>query len=59
MSLASCVSCAGQGACLYYKEWSRPVNTLSDDLDEEKKLMFGMLFSIKILVTKMGSRVNP
>ena len=29
-----------RGKCLYYKEWSRPLNTLSDDPDEEKRLMY-------------------
>ena len=28
-----------KGNCLFYKEWMRPLNTLSDDPDEEKKLM--------------------
>lgn len=43
-----------KGKCLYYKEWNRPLNTLADDLDEERKLMFGMLFSLKDLTTKMS-----
>jgi hypothetical protein len=47
-----------KGACLFYKEWNRPVNTLSSDPDEEKRLMFGMLYSIKGLVTALGSRVS-
>lgn len=45
-----------QGKCLYYKEWSRPVHTLSDDPEEDKRLMFGMLFSIKDLVNKVTFR---
>ena len=28
-----------KGKCLYYKEWLRPLNTLSDDPIEERKLM--------------------
>lgn len=28
-----------KGKCLYYREWNRPLNTLSDDTDEEKRLM--------------------
>lgn len=28
-----------KGKCLYYREWNRPLNTLSDDPDEEKRLM--------------------
>ena len=38
---------------MYYKEWYRPQNTLSDDPDEEKKLVFGMLFSLKALASQM------
>ena len=26
-----------RGKCLYYKEWNRPLNTLADDPQEEKK----------------------
>jgi len=47
-----------QGACLFYREWSRPLNTLAEDPEEEKKLMFGMLFSIKGLVAALGSKVS-
>jgi hypothetical protein len=43
-----------QGKCLFYKEWSRPLNTLADDPVEERKLMFGMLFSLKDLASKMS-----
>lgn len=28
-----------KGNCLLYREWNRPLNTLSDDPDEEKRLM--------------------
>jgi hypothetical protein len=28
-----------RGKCLYYKEWSRPLNTLRDDPNEERKLV--------------------
>ena len=48
------ISAVFQGKCLYYREWSRPVHTLSDDPEEDKRLMFGMLFSIKDLVSKVG-----
>ena len=43
-----------KGKCLYYREWCRPLNTLSDDPEEEKKLMFGMLFSLKDLTSKLA-----
>ena len=43
-----------RGACLYYREWNRPYNSFAlDDQDEERKLVFGMLFSIKELVSRM------
>eukprot|EP01041_Mallomonas_annulata_P002262 gene2262-4399_t len=48
-----------KGNCLFYKEWSRPVNTLADDPEEEKKLMFGMLFSLKELTARMSPSVGP
>lgn len=47
-----------QGACLFYREWSRPLNTLAGDPQEERKLMFGMLYSIKGLVAALGSKVR-
>ena len=40
-----------KGACLYYREWSRPAPP--DDAREDQKLMFGFLFSLKQLVHKM------
>ncbi|CAM9681997.1 unnamed protein product, partial [Sphacelaria rigidula] len=45
-----------QGKCLYYREWNRPQNTLENAADdgEEQRLMFGMLYSLKELVTKMS-----
>jgi hypothetical protein len=43
---------------MLYREWSRPLNTLHEDPEEEKKLMFGMLYSIKALVTFLGSKVH-
>ncbi|KAG5192933.1 Sybindin-like protein [Tribonema minus] len=42
------------GKCLFYKEWNRPQNTLQHDDGEEKRLMFGMLYSLQELVGKMG-----
>eukprot|EP00752_Nemacystus_decipiens_P014836 g13208.t1 len=46
-----------KGKCLYYREWNRPQNTLenADDEGEEQRLMFGMLYSLKELVTKMST----
>ena len=39
---------------MYYKEWNRPLNTLADDIAEERKLMFGMIFSMKDLVNRLS-----
>lgn len=39
------------GVCLYYKEWHRPLTTLSPQQDQ--KLMFGLLFSLKSFTAKM------
>lgn len=44
------------GCCLYYHEWSRPNFALADDPEEDKKLMFGFLFSLKDLTSKMSPR---
>jgi hypothetical protein len=40
------------GDCLFYTEWFRPVNTLRDLPDEDRKLMYGLLFSLKQLMNK-------
>lgn len=42
------------GACLYYHEWHRPHSTLKDMPQEDRKLMFGLLFSLKQLMNKMN-----
>ena len=43
---------------MFYKEWLRPVNTLADDPEEERKLMFGMIFSLKDLAQKLSPTVG-
>lgn len=48
-----------KGKCLFYKEWSRPLNTLSDDPEEEKKLMYGMVYSLKELTSKISPSKGP
>ena len=40
------------GTCIFYSEWHRPVSTLRDLPDEDRKLMFGLLFSLKQLMNK-------
>lgn len=49
------VAAKPQGKCLYYREWNRPQNTLenAEDAGEEQRLMFGMLYSLK--VSRIGS----
>jgi len=42
-----------RGACLYYHEWSRTHNPLADNPDEDVKLVFGLLFSLKQLCQKL------
>lgn len=45
-----------RGACLYYREWNRPYNSFSATAqDEERKLVYGMILSIKDLIGKMKS----
>ncbi|KMZ74752.1 Trafficking protein particle complex subunit [Zostera marina] len=39
------------GVCLLYKEWHRPLKTL--DSNQDQKLMFGLLFSLKSFTAKM------
>jgi hypothetical protein len=43
-----------RGACVYYTEWLRPVNPLRDSPEEDRKLMFGLTYSLKQLMNKMS-----
>ena len=47
-----------RGNCLLYKEWNRNKKLHQDDLEEEKKLIFGMLFSLKDLASKLSPLNN-
>jgi uncharacterized protein YcfL len=40
-----------QGICVHYREWLRPLVTLSPQ--EDQKLMFGLLFSLKSFTAKL------
>ncbi|KAL1290236.1 hypothetical protein AAHE18_20G114800 [Arachis hypogaea] len=43
------------GVCLLYREWNRPLRTLNAQQDH--KLMFGLLFSLKSLTAKMDPTI--
>ena len=53
MTIHSLYIFSRRGTCLYYTEWYRPRNTLSELPEEDRKLMFGLLFSLKQLMNKM------
>ncbi len=42
------------GRCLYYWENNRPYNSLADNPDEEKRLVFGLVFSLKHFSLKLS-----
>ena len=46
-----------RGTCLFYVEWHRPRSMLAEMPDEDRKLMFGLVFSLKQLMNKMNP--NP
>ncbi|KAK1282352.1 hypothetical protein QJS10_CPB22g00012 [Acorus calamus] len=43
------------GICLMYREWNRPLHTL--DSQQDQKLMFGLLFSLRSFTTKIDPSV--
>lgn len=43
-----------RGNCLFYKEYTRPFNSLKADPEEDRRLVFGMLFSMKDLSNKLA-----
>lgn len=48
-----------RGKCLYYKEFHRSFHSLQDDPEEEKRLVFGMIFSLKELSNKLNPLPTP
>lgn len=54
MTIHSLYVFSRRGTCLYYKEWNRPRSTLADTPSEDRKLMFGLYFSLKQLAQKMS-----
>ncbi|KAF3328668.1 trafficking protein particle complex subunit 1-like protein [Carex littledalei] len=43
------------GICLLYREWNRPLRTL--DPQQDHKLMFGLLFSLRSFTAKIDPTV--
>lgn len=43
-----------QGACLFYHEWSRSNNPFIASPEEDRKLVFGLLFSLKQFAQKLS-----
>eukprot|EP00744_Colponema_vietnamica_P018815 GILI01026571.1.p1 GENE.GILI01026571.1~~GILI01026571.1.p1 ORF type:complete len:140 (+),score=52.14 GILI01026571.1:149-568(+) len=43
-----------QGVCLFYEEWNRKRPT--QNIEEEKKLMFGLLWSLKSFTQKISPK---
>jgi hypothetical protein len=41
------------GKCLYYREWNRPNNPLSENLVEDQRLVFGLIFSLQKLCLQL------
>jgi trafficking protein particle complex subunit 1 len=42
------------GKCLFYREWNRPNNPLSDNLVEDQRLVFGLIFSLQNLCLQLS-----
>ncbi|KAK8802021.1 hypothetical protein WA158_006416 [Blastocystis sp. Blastoise] len=45
------------GSCLYYHEWTREHDAFKSNRDEEKKLIFGLIFSLKQFIKTLSP--NP
>ena len=43
------------GTCLYYAEWNRERNPLKDNMEEDHRLMFGLVFSLQNFVQKLSA----
>ena len=46
------------GTCLYYKAWNAKKSNKSLSQDEEFKLMYGMIFSIKSFISRMSEKTS-
>ncbi len=54
MTIHSLYIFSKSGTCLFYTEWNRPRSTLASAPEEDRKLMFGLLFSMKQLMNKLN-----
>lgn len=45
-----------KGACLFYKEWQRLHRSLGDNVEEDRKLVFGLTFSLQQLAQTLNPR---
>lgn len=41
---------------MFYEEWNRTRETAENELEEEKRLMFGLIFSMKEFIRKLSSK---
>jgi len=42
------------GKCLFYREWNRPNNPLAENLAEDQRLVFGLIFSLQKLCLQLS-----
>lgn len=54
MTIFSLYVFSKRGSCLYQTDWHRTKSPLADAPGEDAKLMFGLLFSLKVLMNKMN-----
>lgn len=54
MTIYSLYVFSKRGSCVYYAEWQRPRNPLADEPSEDRKLMFGLVHSLKNLMNKLS-----
>ena len=54
MTIYSLYIFSKRGSCVYYAEWQRPRNPLADEPSEDRKLMFGLVHSLKTLMNKLS-----
>ena len=47
------------GKCLYYEEWNKTSSSSTcslEEMEEKKRLMFGLIFSLKEFITKVSPK---